>query len=96
MGITRFTTKVTLSRGVAVPSTGITVVGQPVWVVDYTVIERGRESSFQITDYSEAGARKLIANLLGNLAPGHAIEDVYTEQVDRPQPGESTRDDLQV
>jgi len=81
MGITRFTTKVTLTTGTATESTGAAVVGYPVWVVAWSVVENGKSSSFRIDDYSEAGARKLVANLLGNLAPGLRAEDVYREQI---------------
>lgn len=79
MGITRFTTKVTLTKGVAKESTGAAVVGRPVWTVAWSVVENGCVSSFRVDDYSEAGARKLVANLLGNLAPGLCVEDVYRE-----------------
>ncbi len=41
----------------------------------------GCVSSFEIDDYSETGARKLVANLLGNLKPGLRVEDVYQELV---------------
>lgn len=81
MGITLFTTKVTLTKGVAGPSTGAALVGQPVWIVDYTVEQRGKSSSFSVPDYSEVGARKLVANLLANLKPGLRVEDVYSEQL---------------
>ena len=39
MGITRFTTKVTLTTGVAKESTGAAVVGRPVWTVAWSVVE---------------------------------------------------------
>ncbi|GAA2427618.1 hypothetical protein [Mycolicibacterium llatzerense] len=75
MGIARFTTKVTLTMGVAAPSTGAAVVGRPVWAVEYTVEERGKPSSFRVPDYAENGARKPVANL----KPGLRVEDVYSE-----------------
>lgn len=77
MGITRFTTKVTLTTSTAKESTGAAIVGRPVWTVAWTVEERGRESSFRIDDYSETGARRLVANLLANVKPGLRVEDVY-------------------
>ncbi len=81
VGITRFTTKVTLTAGTAATSTGAAVVGQPVWTVDYTIEQRGREKKFKVDDYSEPGARRLVANLLANLKPGLRADDVYTEHL---------------
>lgn len=81
MGITRFTTKVVLSTGAAEPSTGAAVVGLPVWIVDYTVTENRREMRFRVRDYSEPGARRMVANLLQNIQPGLRVEDVYSEQL---------------
>lgn len=75
----RFTTKVVLTTGVAKPSTGAAVDGMPVWTVDYTIEQNGRERQFRVNDYTEAGARRMIANLLANRKPGRSIEDVYTE-----------------
>jgi hypothetical protein len=80
VGITRFTTKVVLTTGTAETSTGAAVAGHPAWIVDYTVTQNGRESSFRVTDYAEAGARRLVANLLEHRQPGLRVEDVYSEQ----------------
>lgn len=79
MGITRFTTRVRLTKGVAGESTGASIAGHPAWIVEYTVTENGRESSFRVTDYAEAGARRLVANLLQHRKPGLSVEDVYRE-----------------
>lgn len=79
MSIARFTTRVHLSTGVAGESTGASVAGHPAWIVEWSVTEHGRESSFRVTDYSEAGARRLVGNLLANVKPGLSAEDVYTE-----------------
>lgn len=37
MGITRFTTNVTLTIGTAKESTGAAVIGRPVWTVAWTI-----------------------------------------------------------
>lgn len=79
MGITRFTTKVTLAKGVAKESTGASMAGRPVWIVEYTVEQRGKASNFRADDYSEPGARKLVANLLANVKPGLRVADIYRE-----------------
>lgn len=79
MSVTRFTTHVHLSTGVAGESTGAAIAGHPAWIVEYAVAENGRESSFRVTDYAETGARRLVANLMANVKPGLRVEDVYTE-----------------
>jgi len=79
MAITRFTTRVRLSKGVAGESAGAAIAGHPAWIVEWTVVQNGRESSFRVTDYAEVGARRLVANLLANRLPGLSVEDVYTE-----------------
>ncbi|MBN3458254.1 hypothetical protein JNN96_29875 [Mycobacterium sp. DSM 3803] len=74
MGITRHAVRIRLS-------TRIMPAGMTEWVVDYTISERGRESSFVTHHAAEGAARQLVANLLRDRLPGLTVEDVYTEDL---------------
>lgn len=69
VGITRHATRVHLS-------TRTDPAGMTVWVVAYTVSERGRQSSFSTDHVSEVSARRMVANLLADRAPRLSVEDV--------------------
>lgn len=75
VGITRHAVRVRLG-------TRTDRAGMPEWVVDYTVSEHGRESSFVTHHAAEAAARQLVQNLLADRLPGLAVEEVYSEQLD--------------
>ncbi|MBE5513729.1 Uncharacterised protein [Mycobacteroides abscessus subsp. abscessus] len=81
MGITRFATRVHLSTRVATAADTIAPAGTQLWVITYTVVERGRESSFTVPCVAEAAARRMVRNLLADRLPGTAVEDVYSEDV---------------
>ncbi len=82
MGITQFTTSVTLTTGVSTPDDGtVVVVGMPVWFVSYTKERKGHAEHFRVMHYSEVGARRMVKNLLQDIPPGVSVEDVYSEQV---------------
>jgi hypothetical protein len=53
-----------------------------IWIVDYTVTQKGRESHFTVPCVAEAGARRMVANLLNDRLPGLSEADVYTEELD--------------
>ena len=79
MGITLFTTRVHLSTRVATAADLFAVPGIDLWVVDYTVVQKGRESRYTTPCVAEAAARRMVENLLRDLAPGLSVEDVYSE-----------------
>ncbi|OTR21364.1 hypothetical protein B9M80_12760 [Mycobacteroides abscessus] len=81
MGITRHAVRVHLSTRTAGPDDHITVPGMPLWVVDYTMVERGRESTYTVGHAAEAGARRMVRNLLRDRMPGLTEAEVYTEDV---------------
>lgn len=81
MGIARFTTRVRLSTRIAGEGEGIAPAGTPLWVIDYTVTERGKELSYSAPHVAEASARRMISNLLADRVPGRSEEDVYTEEL---------------
>jgi hypothetical protein len=74
VGITRHAVRIRLS-------TRTDPAGMTVWVVDYTVTEHGRESSFVTHHAAEAAARQLVANLLRDRVPGTEVSDVYAEEL---------------
>lgn len=74
MGITRHATRIRLS-------TRVSPAGMTVWVVEYTVSEHGRESSFVTHHAAEAAARQLVQNLLTDRVPGLSVADVYSEEL---------------
>lgn len=81
VGITRHPIRVHLSTRIADESDRIAPTGTRLWVVAYTVTERGRESSFVTDHVAEAAARRMVANLLRDRLPGMSVEDVYSEDV---------------
>lgn len=81
MGITRHPIRIRLSNRTAGPEDTIAPADTLLWVVDYTVTERGRESSFTVPHVSERGARRMVANLLADRLPGLGVEDVYSEEL---------------
>lgn len=82
MGITRHPIRVHLSTRTATESDRIAPAGTTLWVVEYTVTERGRKSSFTVPCVAEAAARRMVANLLRDRLPGTAESDVYSEELD--------------
>lgn len=74
MGITRFVTRIRLSTK---PADEIGMI----WIVDYTATQRGRETQFSVPCVAEAGARRMVANLLNDRLPGLSVEDVYSEDL---------------
>lgn len=75
MGITRHAVRIHLS-------TCTDPAGRTEWVVEYTVTEHGRESSFITHHAAEGAARQLVQNLLADRLPGLTVEEVYSEQLD--------------
>ncbi|WP_131806637.1 hypothetical protein [Mycobacteroides abscessus] len=71
-----------LSTRTATEADRIAPAGTTLWVVAYTVTERGRESSFVTDHASETAARRMVANLLRDRLPGTAESDVYSEELD--------------
>lgn len=81
MGITRHPIRVHLSTRTATESDRIAPAGTTLWIVDYTVTERGRESAFTVPCVAEAAARRMVENLLADRLPGLSESDVYTEEL---------------
>lgn len=81
VGITRHATRIRLSTRTADAADRVAPAGTELWTVEYTVTERGRESSFTVPHVSERGARRMVANLLADRLPGTAESDVYSEEL---------------
>lgn len=81
MGITRHAVRIHLSTRIAGPADTIAPAGTQLWVVEYTISERGRKSSFTTPCVAEAAARRMVANLLRDRLPGTAESDVYSEEL---------------
>lgn len=81
VGITRHPVHVHLSTRIAGAADTVAPAGTRLWVVAYTVTERGRESSFVTDHVAEAAARRMVANLLRDRLPGLSVDDVYTEDL---------------
>ncbi|MCB9441146.1 MAG: hypothetical protein H6523_12970 [Mycolicibacterium sp.] len=79
--ITLFTTRVRLSNRIATADDLIAVPGITLWVVEYDRVQHGKERSYVTPCVSEAGARRMISNLLADRAPGLAVEEVYSEEL---------------
>lgn len=79
VGITRHPIRIHLSTRTATEADRIAPAGTQLWVVAYTVTERGRESAFTVPCVAEAAARRMVENLLADRLPGMSVEDVYTE-----------------
>lgn len=81
MGTTRHPIRVHLSTRIATADDRITIAGMVLWVVDYTVVERGKESHYKVGHAAEAGARRMVRNLLADRLPGTVESDVYSEEL---------------
>lgn len=49
-----------------------------VWLVEWTTVQNGRETSFSNPNYAIGSARRLTQNLLAMRPPGTSVEDVLT------------------
>ncbi|SIF24342.1 Uncharacterised protein [Mycobacteroides abscessus subsp. abscessus] len=81
VGITRHPIRVHLSTRTATEADRIAPAGTRLWVIGYTVTERGRESSFTVPCVAEAAARRMVRNLLRDRLPGMSEAEVYSEDV---------------
>ena len=81
MAITRHAMRIHLSTRIAGPDDGFAPAGTVLWTVAFTVVERGRESSFVTEHVAEAAARRMVRNLLADRPPAVSVEDVYTEEL---------------
>ena len=70
------------------PSTYVTAVtlttdtdeqGRPLWRLDWTEERAGRESSWTMSHYTEAAARKHAAGLCASRPPATEVQDVFTD-----------------
>lgn len=81
MGITRHAVRVHLSTRIAGTADGIAPAGTQLWVIDYTISERGRETAFTTPCVAEAAARRMVENLLRDRLPSLSVAEVYTEEL---------------
>lgn len=70
MGLSRDVVRVELTTRTAGPDDGAAVAGVQLWIVTWTKRERGGERDWSAPHVSEVGARRMVANLLLELAPG--------------------------
>lgn len=58
------------------------IPGMTLWVISWTVRERvGHERTWTAPHVTEHGARRMVTNLLLELAPGLSESDVYSEEL---------------
>lgn len=80
MGLSRKVVRVELTTRTSEPSDRIAIPGMPLWEVSWTTRDRlGRERTWSAPHITEAGARRTVANLLTERAPGLTDEDVFTD-----------------
>lgn len=79
MGLSRDVTRIELTTRTAGPDDGAAIAGVQLWIVSWTKRERGSERDWAAPHVSEAGARRMVRNLLQELAeavdPAEAFVD---------------------
>ncbi|WP_207558364.1 hypothetical protein [Mycobacteroides abscessus] len=70
MGLSRDVLRVELTCRTAGPDDRVAPAGYQLWIVSWTKRERGGERDWSAPHVSEAGARRMVANLLLELAEG--------------------------
>lgn len=70
MGLSRDVVRVELTTRTAGPDDGAAIVGVQLWIVSWTKKERGGERTWTAPHVSEVGARRMVRNLMQELAPG--------------------------
>lgn len=82
MGLSRGIVRVTLSTRTAGPDDYTAIPGMTLWIVSWTARERvGRERVWTAPHVTETGARRMVRNLLRELAPGLDAAEVYSEEL---------------
>ncbi|WP_133051387.1 hypothetical protein [Mycobacteroides abscessus] len=80
MGLSRDVTRIELTTRTASPGDGAAITGVQLWIVTWTKKERGGERDWAAPHVSEAGARRMVANLLLELAEGLRPEEAFTDR----------------
>ncbi|AYM40371.1 MULTISPECIES: hypothetical protein [Mycobacteroides] len=80
MGLSRDVTHIELTTRTAGPGDGAAVAGVRIWIVTWTKRERGGERDWSAPHVSETGARRMVANLLLELAEGLRPEEAFTDR----------------
>lgn len=70
VGLSRDVTRIELTTRTAGPDDGAAIAGVQLWIVTWAKKERGGERTWTAPHVSEVGARRMVANLLLELAPG--------------------------
>lgn len=80
MGLSRDVVRVELTTRTAGPDDGAAIAGVQLWIVTWTKKERGGEWDWSAPHVSETGARRMVANLLLELAEGLRPEEAFTDR----------------
>ena len=81
MGLSRTIVRIELTARVAGPDDRVALPGMPLWEVSWTARDRlGRERNWSAPHITEGAARRMVANLLAERAPGLTLEEVFTDR----------------
>lgn len=81
MGLSRKVVRIELTTRTAGPDDHVALPGMPLWEVSWTARDRlGRERTWTAPHITEAGARRTVANLLTERAPGLTVEAVLIDR----------------
>ncbi|TWS25335.1 hypothetical protein FK268_09070 [Tsukamurella sputi] len=81
MGLVLDIVRIELTTRTAGSDDHVALPGMPLWVVDWTRRDRlGRERSWSAPHVTEAGARRMVANLLAERVPELPVEAVFTDR----------------
>ena len=82
MGLVRDIVRIELTTRTAGPDDHVALPGMPLWVVGWTKRDRlGRERSWSAPNVTEAGARRMVTNLLAERVPELSVDEVFTDHV---------------
>lgn len=81
MGLSRKVVHIELTTRTAEASDRIAIPGMPLWEVSWTARDHlGRERTWSAPHITETGARRTVANLLTERAPGLTVEAVFIDR----------------
>lgn len=81
MGLSRKVVRIELTARPAGPDDHVALPGMPLWEVSWTERDRlGRDRTWSAPHITEAGARRMVTNLLTERARGLTVEDVVIDR----------------
>lgn len=81
MGLSRRVVRIELTARTAGPDDRVALPGMPLWEVSWTERDRlGRERTWTAPHITEAGARRMVENLLAERVPELPVEAVFIDR----------------